>query len=166
MSQFRVEKRRAEAQLTLSTGVTLRGSFFLAASTPTQVGPERVADLLNAEAGFFPFGPPGGSAEDTVVVNRAHVVSVKLLERVREAQKDPGYEVATERHVVMMLSNGTRLTGSVRAFCPQGRDRLSDYVRSPETFRYLECADTTFIINIAHIVEVKESRSGDDEGTE
>jgi hypothetical protein len=177
MSQFRVEKRRAEAQLTLSTGVTLRGSFFLAASTPTKVGPERVADLLNAEAGFFPFAPSGGSAQDTVVVNRAHVIAVKLLERAPEARVDPGYEVATERHVVMVLSNGSRLTGSVRAFCPQGRDRLSDYVRSPETFRYLECAETTFIVNIAHIVEMRETYSsvgvgtqqgpvGDGEGTE
>ena len=159
MSQFRVEKRRAEAQLTLSTGVSLRGSFFLAASTPTQIGPERVADLLNAEAGFFPFGPSGGSEQDTVLVNRAHVISVKLLERVDEAKVDPGYEVATERHVVMLLSNGTRLTGSVRAFCPQGHDRLSDYIRSPPTFRYLECVETTFIVNTAHIVEVKESYS-------
>jgi hypothetical protein len=160
MSQFRVEKRRAEAQVTLSTGVTLRGSFFLAASTPTQVGPERVADLLNAEAGFFPFAPSGGSAEDTVCVNRAHVIAVKLLERAPEAKVDPGYEVATERHVVMLLSNGTRLTGSVRAYCPKGHDRLSDYVRSPETFRYVECAGTTFIVNTAHIVEVKETQSG------
>lgn len=160
MSQFRVEKRRAEAQVTLSTGVTLRGSFFLAASTPTQVGPERVADLLNGEAGFFPFAPSGGSAEDTVCVNRAHVIAVKLLERAPEAKVDPGYEVATERHVVMLLSNGTRLTGSVRAYCPKGHDRLSDYVRSPETFRYVECAGTTFIVNTAHIVEVKETQSG------
>lgn len=151
--------------MTLSTGARLRGSFFLAASTATQVGPERVGDLLNTEAGFFPFAPSGGSAEDTIVVNRAHVVSVKLLEHVAEARGEPGYEVATERHVEMVLSDGTRLTGSIRAFFPVGHDRLSDYVRAPETFRYLECADATFIINSAHIVEMKEDPRGD-EGTE
>src|SRR6266487_3283657 len=121
MSQFRVEKQRAGAELTFSTGLTLRGVFFLAASTPTQAGPERVADLLNAEAGFFPFDASHPAADGTVVVNRAHVVWVKLLERGAEAQGDPGYEVATERRVAVLLSNGGRLVGSVRVYCPQGR---------------------------------------------
>jgi hypothetical protein len=161
MSQFRVEKRRAEAELTFSTGATVRGSFFLAASTPTQVGPERVADLLNAETGFFPFDPSTPPGGDTVVVNSAHVVAVKLLERSREAQMDPGYDVATERHVVMLLSNGMRLGGSVRVYCPRGHDRLSDWARTPPMFRYLEAADATFIVNAAHVVEVRESRDGE-----
>jgi hypothetical protein len=157
MSQFRVEKRRAHAELTFATGQTLRGSFFLASSTPTQVGPERIADLLNANLGFFPFDAVGDSDHGTILVNRAHVVAVRVLEPFAEAQVDPGYEVATERRVVMTLANGTRLEGSVRVYCPQGRDRLSDWARSVEAFRYLETADTTFIVNTAHIVEVRES---------
>jgi len=28
MSQFRIEKRRAEAEITLATGKTVRGAFF------------------------------------------------------------------------------------------------------------------------------------------
>ena len=158
MSQFRVEKRRAEGELTLSTGGTLRGWFFLASATVTQVGPERVVDLLNAESGFFPFSPSLGLADSTVVINRAHVILVKLVEQPPEAWGDPGYEVATERHVAMLLSNGARLTGSVRAYCPEGRDRLSDYARSPLMFRYLERADATFIVNAAHVVELRETQ--------
>jgi hypothetical protein len=158
MSQFRVEKRREEAELKLKTGGKVRGSFFLAGSTATQVGPERIADLLNAETGFFPFDPSSGSSDATIVINRAHVVSVKLLEPSTEAQADPGYEVATVRHVAMLLSNGTRLTGSVRVYRPQGRDRLSDYARSPEVFRYVESAGVTFIVNTAHVVELTETR--------
>jgi hypothetical protein len=161
MSQFRVEKRRAEAELTFSTGAALRGSFFLAASTPTQVGPERVADLLNAEAGFFPFDSANGADSGTIVVNRAHVVAVRLLEPVAEARIDPGYEVATERHVVITLANGARLEGSVRVYCPQGHDRLSDWARSSDAFRYLETGETTFIVNTAHIVEVREIAAAD-----
>jgi len=135
MSQFRVEKRRADAELTFATGATLRGSFFLASATPTQVGPERIADLLNASAGFFPFDAVGDADQGTILVNRAHIVAVRLLEPFAEAQDDPGYEVATERYVVMTLANGARLEGSVRVYCPQGRDRLSDWARSAEAFR-------------------------------
>lgn len=156
MSQFRVEKRRAGAELTLSTGGTVRGCFFLAGSSATHAGPERVADLLNAECGFFPFETSLASESDTVLINRMHVVSVKLLERTTEAQLDPGYIVATERHVAILLSNGARLTGSVRVYRPQGRDRLSDYARSPDVFRYVETAEDTFVVNSAHIVELRE----------
>jgi hypothetical protein len=157
MSQFRVEKHRAEAELTLATGVTVRGSFFLAEASATHAGPERIADLLNAEIGFFPFEPSGGDTADTVLVNRAHVVAVKLLERRNEPQLDPGYAIATERHVAIQLSTGTTLRGAVRVYKPQGRDRLSDYARAPEAFRYIESADGTFIINSAHIVELRET---------
>src|SRR5262245_19738639 len=58
MSQFRVEKRRVEAELTLSSGERLKGCFFLATSSATHPGPERVVDLLNSEQGFFPFETP------------------------------------------------------------------------------------------------------------
>ena len=156
MSEFRVEKRRAEAELTLSSGGHLRGWFFLSGSSATHAGPERVADLLNAESGFFPFEVPAGPSQDTVLINRPHLISARLLEATTEAQLDPGYVVATERHVDMLLSNGARLSGSVRVYRPQGRDRLSDYARSTDVFRYVENAQGTFVVNSAHIVELRE----------
>jgi hypothetical protein len=162
MSQFRVEKRRVEAELTLATGATRRGCFFLAGSNPRQAGPERVGDLLNAESGFFPFDTNGPSGPETVLINRAHVVYVRLAEHTDEARRDAGYELATERHVTMVLSNGDRLDGAVRVFCPQGRDRLSDYARSQTAFRYLESRDATFVVNSSHIVELTEESGGGD----
>jgi hypothetical protein len=45
----------------------------------------------------------------------------------------------------------------VRVYRPEGRDRLSDWARQPEHFRYVETPDdTTLIINVAHIIEVSE----------
>jgi hypothetical protein len=158
MSRFHIEKRRAEAELTLSSGHMLRGIFFLAGSCSRHAGPERVADLLNAQGGFFPFETARDTA-GTVLINRAHVVSVRLLEQPDEPQLDPGYLVAPERHVVMLLSNGTTLRGAVRVYRPEGRDRLSDYAQTSEAFRYLECADGTFVVNCAHIVNLRETDS-------
>ena len=74
MSEFRVEKRRAEAVLTLTTAATVRGAFFFAGSRPTQAGLERVADLLNGDTGFFPFAL---HADATVIVNCAHIVRLR-----------------------------------------------------------------------------------------
>jgi hypothetical protein len=156
VSEFRVEKRRAGAALTLSTGASIRGCFFLAGSSATHAGPERVADLLNAETGFFPFELNADSSPYTVLYNRSQLVVVTLLEDTVEAQLDPGYSVATEREVRILLSNGRTVEGLVRVYRPTGRDRLSDYARAPEMFRYVETPEATVIVNSAHIVELRE----------
>jgi hypothetical protein len=158
VSEFRIEKRRAEAALTLTTGATVRGCFFLAPSSAGHSGPERVADLLNAETGFFPFELDADSRPHTVLYNRTQLVQVTLLEETVEAQLDPGYSVATEREVRILLSNGTTVDGRVRVYRPTGRDRLSDYARAPEVFRYVETADGTRIVNVDHIVELRETK--------
>jgi hypothetical protein len=155
MSQFRVEKRRAEADVTLATGATVRGSFFLSGSAAHHAGPERIGDLLNAEIGFFPFEVGSGEG-DTLLINRAHVIAVRLLDRTDEPQLDPGYDVATARRVKMLFTTGTTLVGTVRVYRPEGRDRLSDYARSTDVFRYLESSEGTFIVNSAHIVNLCE----------
>jgi hypothetical protein len=157
VSEFRIEKRRAEAALTLTTGTTIRGCFFLAGSSASHVGPERVADLLNAETGFFPFELNSDGAPYTVLYNRSQLVLVTLLEETTEAQLDPGYSVATEREVRILLSNGRTVDGRVRVYRPTGRDRLSDYARTPDVFRYVETDEGTVIVNVDHIVELRET---------
>ena len=88
-------------------------------------------------------------------MNRDHVVFLELVDRA-EARRDPGYDVATERIVTMLLSNGERLRGAVRVFRPQGRDRLSDFARADEIFRYLEAENAAYIINVRHLLELAE----------
>ncbi len=157
MSQFRVEKRRTEAELTLTNGETRCGFFFLAGANAAAPKAERAIDLLNAEAGFFPFETCSGSG--TILVNRDHVVLARLKDRFSEARVDPDYEIATVRQVVITLTNRMVLRGEVRIYCPKGHDRLSDYARLPQMFRYVENVDGTFVVNTAHIVELSESYS-------
>ena len=156
MSEFRVEKHRAEAELTLSTGARVKGAFFLSGSSAAHAGPERVGDVLNGEEGFFPFELAGDGTPRTVLVNRAHVTTIALPPSVIEAQLDPGYDIATKRRVSILLSTGTRVAGTVSVSRPIGHDRLSDYAHAGEVFRYLETSDHTLIINSAHIVELLE----------
>jgi hypothetical protein len=152
MSEFRVEKRRAPAEVTLVTGATLSGNFFLAGSSQVHTGPERVGDVLNSEPGFFPFESGG----ETALINRAHVLKVALPTQIIEAQLDAGYDVATRRCVKVLLTTGEEITGNVVVFRPPGRDRLSDYAHLEERFRYVELDDRTLLINSAHIVALTE----------
>src|SRR5215210_535622 len=114
MSEFRIEKRRESAEVTLVTGATLSGVFFLAGSSPSHTGPERIGDYMNAEPGFFPFEAAG----ETSLINRVHVLKVVLPALMIETQLDAGYDVATRRHVKLLLTNGETITGHVSVYRP------------------------------------------------
>ena len=150
-SAYRFEKRRVEAVVTLAGGASSRGSFFVANGKAPDGSVERVGDLLNDEQGFFPFEVQGGV---TVLYNRAHVILVEIFDR--EPARDPGYAVARSWDVSVTLSNGARVSGSIRVYQPEGHERLSDWTRERETFRYLESDAATYILNAAHIVAVTE----------
>ena len=145
-SAFRFEKRRVEAGISLVGGDTIHGSFFVAG--------ERVVDLLNLEAGFFPFEIQSGDGTQTVLYHRAHVIAVSLPEN--EAPRDAAYAVAKRRDIWILLSDGRRIRGVVRVYRPEGRDRLSDWARQPETFRYVDTDEGPVLVNITHIVAVTE----------
>lgn len=153
MSEFRVEKRRAAAQLTLTTGSIVAGYFFLSGSSQLHSGPERVGDVLNFEPGFFPFEDLSGG---TAQYNRAHVLKVTLPTPVIEAQLDAGYHVAARHMVRVLLTNGETVIGNVVVYRPPGHERLSDYTHIDERFRYVELPDRTVLINSAHIVALTE----------
>jgi hypothetical protein len=150
-SAFRVEKKHVQAVIALTSGASVNGHFFLAKASPTIDGPERVCELLNADAGFFPFQSEGG---DTVLYNRDHIVTVEVFDD--EARRDPGYAVATARTVSLRLSNGQRLDGSVRVYRPPGHGRLSDWARHGPRFRFVEGEHATFLVNVDHIVDARE----------
>ena len=99
MSQFRVEKQRAEAEVTLSSGESRRGCFFLSSSSAVHAGPERVKDVLNFEPGFIPFETADPAR--MVFVNHEQVVSVRLIGPREEPKRDSGYDVALARNVEM-----------------------------------------------------------------
>jgi|SRR5262245_33329452 len=152
-SEFHVEKRRVEAVVTLAGGDSARGWFFISGTSALHEGAERVGDLLNSETGFFPFEIEGSGGR-TVLYNRHHVIMVRLFEN--EARQDPGYAFARRLVVSILLSTGRRVEGAVRVYRPEGRDRLSDWTRQPEPFRYIESDEATVMVNASHIVTVSE----------
>ncbi len=153
-SELHVQKTRAEALVTLTNGRSARGYFFVAGGSAHHEGPERVGDLLNAEDGFVPFERHDAGGAIGIVYNRRHLVVVALSDS--EAVREPGYQVATRRTVSLLLSNGQRVTGCVRIYRPERQDRVSDWVRSGEPFRYIETDGCTLLVNLDHVVEVSE----------
>ena len=153
-SKFQFEKQRVDATITASSGEITRGTFFTAGAGRHDARPERIGELLNGSTGFFPFEIHSPEGARTVLYNREHVILVGLGEN--EEERVPGYAVATRRFVSILLSNGQRVVGFVRVYQPEGRDRLSDWTRQPDTFRYLNTGDLTLLVNATHIVDVSE----------
>lgn len=151
---FRFEKRRTAGVVMMVGGEVARGSFFTAADTTRRRGGERVADLLNSESGFFPFEVDGNGKSRTVLYNRAHLISAEIFDN--EPKDDPDYDVALRKPVSILLSNGRRIDAFVRVARPVGRDRLSDWTRQPEVFRYVESGASVLILNAGHIVAFTE----------
>lgn len=155
MSEFRVEKQRVEAMVTLSNGTSVQGCVFVSPFNVTHSRPESVKDLLNEGTGFFPFEVVEPRGVQIRLFNRAHVVFVTLASDL-ELRQEPGAEVATRRPVSMLFANGERRTGFVPVARPRGRDRLSDHTRWSEQFWYFEVPPTTLIVNAAHVLELME----------
>ena len=160
MSEFRFEKIRVPAELTLASGAVVAGIFFVAGSASGHHGRERVGDLLNERPGFFPFERADGT---TALYNRAQLVMVALTAPAGEATTEPGFDVAKKLRVTMLLSTGTRLSGTVPVYRPYGRERLSDYAQTPESFRYLLTAERELLVNAAHVVELRETEEKESE---
>ena len=86
----------------------------------------------------------------TVLYNRRQVIMVALADN--EARRDPGYDVA-HRTVRLRAALERRAASPDRSasIVPEGRDRLSDWARHADTFRYIETGETTLLVNIAHV---------------
>jgi hypothetical protein len=152
-SEFRVTKCRAAATLLLSSGQEVAGCFFTGDSARHEER-ELVGDMLNTATAFFPFERLDAGVGRIVLYNLAHVVLVTLAEH--EAQRVPGYEVARRHVVSLLLSNRQRIAGAVRAYLPDGRDRVSDWACDTVTFRYLETDAATLVVNVQYVTEVTE----------
>lgn len=149
-----MDKRRVEATLTLTTGPTVHGSFFLGDTSVAGDGPERVDDLLNHTSRFFPFERHEDGQSTVVLYSVDHLTLVTLFHDA--AREVPGYEVARVRHVALILTGGDRVVGRIRVYQPDGRNRVSDWSHEPAMFRFLETDQGTLLININHVIEIIE----------
>ena len=158
VSEFRIQKVRVAATLRLVNGEIASGFFFVAGGSPNHEGHELVGELLNSDTWLLPFERTDTGKPRTVLYNRSALITVALSDA--EGRRVSGYDMAKRRQASILLSNNVRLTGAVRIYRPEGRDRLSDWACESSAFRYLETDDGTLLVNAAHIVEVYEIQEG------
>jgi hypothetical protein len=150
----KIDKVKREAELTLSDGSRLKGSFFLYAQSPLrEEGGELVFDVLNGEKRFIPMEAPGG---DMVLIQKDCVVTAKLAEK--EWVADETY-VKVIRVRVSLLSEAA-LDGKIFVDLPEERSRLSDFFNLHKGFFYLNVDGAQHLVNFRFVKTVKHSKAG------
>ena len=150
---FKISKEQREISVALSDGRELSGYVFLGQSMVNPGESVRVLELLESEERFLPFTTRQG---EFLILTKSAIVAVS---------------VPTEHELRSLLSTGTDLYGkadlSVRMTAHdaihgvlyiepiEGFSRPFDEINRAKAFLTLHCQETTRILNVRHIVEIK-----------
>lgn len=151
MDELRVPKRRVGIEVVLPGGAARRVVVFLAEAAAEHAGPERVADLLNGAAEFFPV-----LDEEAGGVAFLHRASVAIVRFPRELDADDGEALTlpTEHEVELGLADGTVVRGLVSYVRPPDRARLVDVLNEPAPFLRLLEDGGAALVNKRHVARV------------
>lgn len=151
MEELRVPKRRVGIEVVLPGGAARRVAVFLADAAADHAGAERVADLLNGAAEFFPaLDEADGS------VGFLHRAAVAIVRFPRDLDADDGdaLTLPTEHVVEVGLTDGTAVQGLVSYVRPPDRARLVDVLNEPAPFLRLLEDGGVALVNKRHVARV------------
>jgi hypothetical protein len=151
MRELTVPKRRVEVTVHLVGGIESRVTLFLAESSASRDGGERVRDLLERGGEFIPaFDAAAGAM---TFLRRSAIL---LVVAPREAPSGEADEVTvpTEHEVELTLDDGRALRGLLSYVLPPERSRLVDHLNEPPRFLALEGSDALRLVHKAHVTRV------------
>lgn len=185
LESFRIRLRRIAVSLELHRAGALTGDLLC----PKQLGEvqaEELLALLSADGRFLPFFHEG--KDQSILINREHVVSATLRERplaerastVAGAAKTEQVELSVSverldeepsgpirrpegkrRPVRLVLADDQELSGQILVSAPLGHTRTQDVFNECERFVYFEADDERcMLINLAYILLVADAELG------
>ena len=151
MQELRVPKRKTPVEFALVGGTRRHVVVFLSELAPNHAGPERISDLVNAQADFFPALDPGRNA--MCFFHRDSIATVRVAAEL-EPTEDTQHTIPLEHEVEIRLFDGSLVHGLVTYVLPPDRARVIDFLNeAPRFFRVLE-KDAVVLVNKRHVSEV------------
>lgn len=152
MSEFRIEKVRRCAVVTLAGGGTVQGDFFLQPTARYRVGPQHPAELFEEPDPFLPLAI---AADQLVFIAKAQVIRVQFAADPADTEVG-GVEEAS---VDVTCTDGSVASGQLRLETRADRPRLLDYLNGEtQQFLTLHSPDGILLINRRQIVQVRQRR--------
>jgi len=147
MSEYQVEKQRAEVTIYLVDGQERAGVLFLSPLSSTHSGPQTLIELLHEEDPFVPF------------LRHDHeffLLNKKQISHVRYQPVASDTPVLGEpAKVTITFVNGKQLSGTTLLQTPEGKGRMQDFLNGKPGYFSLDCGgDEFYLVNPRVIIEV------------
>ena len=155
VDEFQVSTHGASVEVVLRNSTVLRGRMFLHDIAEKHDGAERVEDVLNSPAQFFPIAVREGG-EKTVLVNKAQTLYVKVP--AEQGKVQPGAQGAASWavQVTVEMVQGAPLQGVVYFAQPAGSDRTLDRLNESEPYFCLVQDSAFYYVKLSSVVVVRE----------
>jgi hypothetical protein len=152
--EFQVRTHGANVEVFLRNSTVLRGRMFLHELAEKHPGAEKVEDVLNSSAQFFPLAVRE-AGEKTVLVNKAQTLYVKVP---AEQVVQPGTQGALSWavQVTVEMVQGAPLQGLVYFAQPPGRDRTLDSLNESQPYLCLVQDTAFYYLKLASVLLVRE----------
>jgi hypothetical protein len=151
VEELRIPKRKTTVEFSLEGGTRRHVIVFLSEFASTHAGPERISDLLNGEAEFFPALDP---SRDAMCFFHREAITSARVEASLEPADDTAHTIPLEHEVEIRLADGALVRGLVTYVLPPDRARVIDFLNeAPRFFRVLE-KDVVVLVNKRHVCEV------------
>jgi len=147
MSEYQVEKLRAEVTIYLVDGQERSGVLFLSPLSSTHSGPQTLIELLHEVEPFVPFLR---NDQEFFLLNKKQISHVKYqpIESDLPAIGEPA-------NVTITFVNGKQLSGTTILQTPEGKGRMQDFLNGKPGYFSLDCGSGEFyLVNPRVIIEV------------
>lgn len=150
MSEYQVEKQKAEVTIFLADGQEREGVLFLSPFSSMHSGPQTLVEFLMEGEPFVPFLRSDNSFR---LLNKKHISHVRY-----KPEEDDQPKLGTEVNVTITFINGKELTGTAVLETPEGRGRLLDFLNGKPGYFSLDCGnDEHYLVNPRVIVEITDN---------
>lgn len=151
MSEYQVEKQKAEVTIYLADGQEREGVLFLSPFSSRHSGPQSLVEFLHEEEQFVPFLHSDGAF---LLLNKKQISHVRY-QPTEDDQPKIGDTVA----VCITFINGKQLSGTTTLETPEGKGRMQDYLNGEPGYFSLDCGEGEhYLVNPRVIVEVADQK--------
>ena len=156
MKDFQVPTGAIGVEMFLADGVHVKGRIFLVQDPRHPGQTDQLIGALNDAREFLPFEVGDDRGARSLVLNKEHIVRVRVLQPRPEEMQDSlvaeeaGQEPQDE--TILHLSDGTQLAGRVVVDTPQCASRLVDKLNSGERFIPVVRDDGIDLVQRTHVL--------------
>jgi len=159
MNEFQVPTRPVAVQVFLADGEHLSGRMFLAEDPRVSGSTALLVSALNDARDFLPFEVCDDRSARSLVLNKDHIVRVRVVGDGHDARKAegelPGNEPeaipAAGEAAILHLSDGSRISGRVAVETPASLSRTVDKLNCAPRFLPVVVDDGVDVVQRCHV---------------